>query len=312
MNFKASENIRLFGMNVFFNEITNLYNSKKMPTKILLSGKKGLGKSTLAYHIVNYILSENEEYKYDLTRFTINKENKSFKLVQNNTHPNFYLIDLLYDKKNIDISQIRNVISYTYKSSFNVMPRLILIDNIETLNRNSVNALLKIIEEPNQNIYFILINNNEKLILPTLKSRCLTFKINFTFEQSMLVSNQILNRNLLDLINYELINYYTTPGEIIDLINFSKEKNIELKDYTLINLLNLLIDNGYYKKNRFIKKLLFNFIELYFLKEYKTSKTKQKLLNFYQNFINKIHNTEKFNLDEESLFLEFKSKLLNG
>ena len=312
MNFKASENIRLFGMNVFFNEIANLYNSKKMPTKILLSGKKGLGKSTLAYHIVNYILSENEEYKYDLTRFTINKENKSFKLVQNNTHPNFYLIDLLYDKKNIDISQIRNVISYTYKSSFNVMPRFILIDNIETLNRNSVNALLKVIEEPNKNIYFILINNNEKLILPTLKSRCLTFKINFTFEQSMLVSNQILNRNLLDLINYELINYYTTPGEIIDLINFSKEKNIELKDYTLINLLNLLIDNGYYKKNRFIKKLLFNFIELYFLKEYKTSKTKQKLLNFYQNFINKIHNTEKFNLDEESLFLEFKSKLLNG
>tara|TARA_B110000027_G_scaffold49010_1_gene53609 strand:- start:116 stop:1054 length:939 start_codon:yes stop_codon:yes gene_type:complete len=312
MNFKASENIRLFGMNVFFNEITKLYNSKKMPTKILLSGKKGLGKSTLAYHIVNYILSENEEYKYDLTKFIINKENKSFKLVQNNTHPNFYLIDLLYDKKNIDISQIRNVISYTYKSSFNVMPRLILIDNIETLNRNSVNALLKVIEEPNKNIYFILINNNEKLILPTLKSRCLTFKINFTFEQSMLVSNQILNRNLLDLINYELINYYTTPGEIIDLINFSKEKNIELKDYTLINLLNLLIDNGYYKKNRFIKKLLFNFIELYFLKEYKTSKTKQKLLNFYQNFINKIHNTEKFNLDEESLFLEFKSKLLNG
>ena len=310
MNFKASENIRLFGMNVFFNEITNLYNSKKMPTKILLSGKKGLGKSTLAYHIVNYILSENEEYKYDLTKFIINKENKSFKLVQNNTHPNFYLIDLLYDKKNIDISQIRNVISYTYKSSFNVMPRLILIDNIETLNRNSVNALLKVIEEPNKNIYFILINNNEKLILPTLKSRCLTFKINFTFEQSMLVSNQILNRNLLDLINYELINYYTTPGEIIDLINFSKEKNIELKDYTLINLLNLLIDNGYYKKNRFIKKLLFNFIELYFLKEYKMN-TKKSLLSIYHNFINRIHNTEKFNLDEESLFLEFKSKLLN-
>jgi len=29
-------------------------------------------------------------------------------------------------------------------------------------------------------------------------------------------------------------------------------------------------------------------------------------------FMSKIHNTEKFNLDEESLFLEFKSKLLNG
>ena len=37
-----------------------LFNEKKMPNKILLTGKKGLGKSTMAYHIVNYILSKNE------------------------------------------------------------------------------------------------------------------------------------------------------------------------------------------------------------------------------------------------------------
>ena len=49
-----------------------------MPPKILLSGKKGMGKSTLAYHIINYILSENEEFKYDVNKLTINVENKSF------------------------------------------------------------------------------------------------------------------------------------------------------------------------------------------------------------------------------------------
>ena len=38
--------------------------------------------------------------------------------------------------------------------------------------------------------------------------------------------------------------------------------------------------------------------------------TQIPLINFYQKFIKKIYNTEKFNLDEESLFLEFKSKLL--
>ena len=109
-----------------------------------------------------------------------------------------------------------------------------------------------------------------------------------------------------------MINYYNTPGEVIGLINFSKEKNIDLRNYTLITFLNLLIDNGYYKKNKFVKNLLINFIELFFLKEYKLSKAKKHLLNFYYEFITKIHNTEKFNLDEESLFLEFKSKLLNG
>ena len=311
MKLEPSENTQLYGMNNFFEEIKNLYHKKKLPTKILLSGKKGMGKSTLAYHIINYFLSINEDYKYDSNKLTINKENKSFKLIQNNSHPNFYLIDLLNDKKNIDVAQIREMIIYTNKSSFNNMPRFILIDNIENLNKNSINALLKIVEEPNENIFFFLINNNEKYILPTLKSRCLTFNINFTFNQSMHVSNQILDKNIFDLINFDLINYYNTPGEIIHLINFSKEKNIDLKDYTLISFLHLLIDAGYYKKNKFVKDLLVNFIELFFLKEYKLSTTKRSLFNFYHNFMIKIHNAEKFNLDEESLFLEFKSKLLN-
>jgi DNA polymerase-3 subunit delta' len=312
MNLKPFENTQLYGMNDFFNEIITLYNEKKMPTKILLSGKKGLGKSTLAYHIINYILSNTENFKYDLNKLTINKDNRSFKLLQNNSHPNFYLIDLLNDKKNIDVAQIREMITYTNKSTFNNMPRLILIDNIENLNKNSVNALLKVVEEPNENVFFILINNNEKYILPTLKSRCLTFNINFTFNQSMHVSNKILHENIFELINPDLINYYNTPGEIINLINFSRDKNINLKEYTLITFLNLLIDNGYYKKDKFVKNLLINFIELFFLKEYKLSNTKKTLLSYYHNFITKIHNTKKFNLDEESLFLEFKSKILNG
>ena len=312
MNLKPSENTKLHGMNHFFNEIITLYNKRKMPTKILLTGKKGLGKSTLAYHIINYILSKDEDLKYDLNNLSINKNNKSFKLLQNNSHPNFYLIDLLNDRKNIDVAQIREMITYTNKSTFNNMARFILIDNVENLNKNSINALLKITEEPNENVFFILINNNEKNILPTLKSRCLLFKVNFTFEESVNVSNQLVESNIFDIINHDLINYYNTPGEIISLINFSKDKSIDLRDYTLVKFLNLLIENGYYKKNKIIKILLINFIELFFLKEYKLSNTKHSLLNFYYNFINKIHNTEKFNLDEESLFLEFKLKLLNG
>ena len=309
---KPSENTKLYGMNSYFSEITTLYVNKKMPNTILLSGKKGLGKSTLAYHIINYILSKNEDFEYDMNNFTINKENRSFKLLNNGSHSNFYSVDLLNEKKNIDVNQIREMINHTNKSTFNNMPRFVLIDNVENLNKNSVNALLKIIEEPNDNTFFILINNSEKFILPTLKSRCLTFNINFTFNQSMSISSQILNINIFDLINFDLISYYNTPGEIFNLINFANEKKINLKDLSLNEILNLFINNNYYKKNIFVKRLLFNFIELFFLKEYILSDTKNSLLSFYQNFINKIHNAEKFNLDEESLFLEFKSRLLNG
>ena len=99
MNIKSSENRKLYGMKFYFNEWINLYKENKMPNKILFSGKKGVGKSTLAYHIINYILSENEECKYDKKELIINKDNKSYKLLQNNTHPNFYLIDLIDEKK---------------------------------------------------------------------------------------------------------------------------------------------------------------------------------------------------------------------
>ena len=110
MNIKPSENTKLFGLNHYFNEIVTLYNMRKMPNKILLSGKSGSGKSTLAFHVINYILSINEELKYDEKSFQINNINRSYKLIQNNSHPNFYLIDLIDDKKNIDVEQIRRMI----------------------------------------------------------------------------------------------------------------------------------------------------------------------------------------------------------
>ena len=312
MNIKPSQNTKLYGMNSYFLEMTNLYKNNKMPNKILLSGKKGSGKATLTYHIINYILSADEDFKYNVEDLSISSENRSYKLLQNNSHPNFFLVDLIDDKKSIDIAQIRNMITYSNKSSFNDAPRFILIDNIENLNKNSVNALLKIIEEPNTNIYFILIHNNEKKILSTLRSRCLTFKISFSFDETINISNSLLDSDVFNLINYNLLNPYNTVGDIINLINFGNEKKINLKECTVINLLNLLIDNSYYKKNKPIKEMMINFIELYFLKLYKISNSKKKFIKIYQNFIYRIYNVEKFNLDEESLFLEFKTKLSNG
>ena len=76
MHLKPSNNKRLLGMTSFFNEIINLYNKDKMPNKILLSGKKGIGKSTLAYHIINYTLSRDEEFSYDEKNQLINLNNQ--------------------------------------------------------------------------------------------------------------------------------------------------------------------------------------------------------------------------------------------
>ena len=209
MDLKPANQTDLFGLHRYLDELIDLYNKKKLPNKILLSGQKGIGKSTLAYHLINYVLSQSEDFSYDINSYKINKENKDYKLIQNGSNPNFNPIDVLPEKKTIDIDQIRNLIKKINKSSFNNKPRFVLIDNIEYLNINSVNALLKNLEEPNNNIFFILISTQKK-IFPTLKSRCLQFKISLNNLESFNVLNKILENNVYEYINKDLINYYFT------------------------------------------------------------------------------------------------------
>ena len=154
MNLNPSTQINLFEHKEIFNQLYKLCKNGTWPNKILLSGEKGIGKSTFAYHLTNYIFSLSEENKYDFENNCVDVNNYSYNLILKNTHPNFFLISNDADKNNIQISKIREMINFTNKSSFNNLCKIILIDNIELLNANSVNALLKIIEEPNNNIFF--------------------------------------------------------------------------------------------------------------------------------------------------------------
>jgi DNA polymerase-3 subunit delta' len=309
MNLNPASQLTLYGHHFEFCNFINLYKNKKLPNKILLSGEKGIGKSTLAYHIINHILSFNEDHSYDEKNFKINPENKSYKLILNKSNPNFISIDVDEDKKSIDINQIRNLILTLNKSSFNTKPRLVLIDNIELLNINSVNALLKILEEPNKNIYFILINNHKK-ILPTLRSRCLNYNIHLKSEESFDISSKILGGNVKDLIHDQMINTYSTPGSMINLLNFANTNNVDLTEINLKDFIKKIITEKKYKKDQFVKQLLYSLIELYFRKN--TSLKNINLLKIQNYFLKKINNTKIFNLDDETLLMEFEERVLNG
>src|SRR6056300_1138328 len=255
---------KLYGLEKYFDELVRFYINGNYPNKILFSGQKGIGKATLAFHFINYILTMNDEKKYDIESYQINSESPEFKTINVNEN-----------KKTIDINQIRELIINLNKSSFNKKPRFVLIDNIELLNINSINALLKILEEPNENINFILINNNSK-ILSTLLSRCINFKISLSNNDYLKISNQLLNNDLNNLVSNELINYYFTPGEIYRLVQFSSENDYELSNIDLKNFLKILINDTQYKKNNFINNMMYSLMEFYFRK---LNQSFSKLLN---------------------------------
>ena len=307
-NLEPHNQIELFGLDKSMNELVELFMKDNLPNKILLSGPKGLGKSTLAYHFVNFALSQNEEFKYDLKNFRINPENTTFKTILNKSNPNLIIVDRDPEKKIIDINQIRKLILNLNKSSFNDKPRFVLIDNIEYLNLNAANALLKILEEPNFKVFFLLINSNKK-VLSTLSSRCLNFKINLTNNECLIITEKLLKSKLNKIINKDLISYYSTPGNIFHLIKFGKINDYNLLDLDLKSFLKILIKDNHYKKDSYFKFMIFELIEFYFNKI--NISLSKNVFDKYSYFLKKISNTKKYNLDEELLFSEFDEEILN-
>ena len=300
---------KLYGLEKYFTELVRFYKNGNYPNKILFSGQKGIGKATLAFHFINYVLTINDEKKYDIESYQINSESSEFKTINNKSNTNLITIDVNEDKKSIDINQIRELIINLNKSSFNDKPRFVLIDNIELLNVNSINALLKILEEPNENINFILIHNNRK-ILSTLLSRCINFKISLSNNDYLKISNQLLNNDLNNLVSNELINYYFTPGEIYRLVQFSSENDYDLSNIDLKNFLKILINDTQYKKDNFINNMMYSLMEFYFRK---LNQSYLKSFNEkYSYFIKRISDTKTYNLDKESLFMEFNEEILDA
>ena len=87
---KPINQLNLYGYSFYFNLFIKLFKEVKIPSTILLNGTKGLGKSTFIYHFINYIFSQNEDKKYDISQKRINENNRSYKLVNKNIHPNFF------------------------------------------------------------------------------------------------------------------------------------------------------------------------------------------------------------------------------
>jgi len=306
---------KLFSYDQYFKLFIKLYKNNLLPNNILLSGQSGLGKSTFAYHFINSILSNKEEYSYDFMNFTINPLNRSFRLISKQYHPNFYLVENLADKQSISIKQVKDMINYLSKTSYEKKIKFILIDNAEYLNLHSVNALLKIIEEPNLNTYVIVIHNSSIKLVETLKSRCIEFKVFFSNQEKQKILEKLLiyydlkiDINLLEKIK----SFYDSPGIILNLVKLINEAPIDLSDPNLINVISNLLEFILRNKNITNLNLLQNIIELFFFQELKKTNNKSKISLNYSKVLKSLNSFRKYNIDMNNTFYEIKENIVHG
>tara|TARA_B100001121_G_C18671025_1_gene613844 strand:+ start:520 stop:1446 length:927 start_codon:yes stop_codon:yes gene_type:complete len=300
---------KLFAYNEIFNHLINLDKANKLPSRILISGQEGIGKTTFAFHFINYLFSKNEIYKYNSEKNIINSQSISFSLVKNMSHPNLFLISKNNLKKNIEIEQIRNMINFINKSSFNDKKKIILIDGAENLNSSSSNALLKSLEESSAQNIFILTHNINLKILDTIKSRCINYKLNFDYAKSKSIINNIFDSNTYDLLNNDFKLYSISPKFLINHIIFIQQNGLDLATNDAISIINYIVDKKLYKKDDFVINNFQSYLEIFLMKMY--SKTHD--YRYYDSLLESVFENNlvnKFNLDLDSFFIKFRNKYL--
>ena len=309
---KPKSQLNLYGYESYFKFFNKLYEQDKLPNSILVSGQKGLGKSTFTYHFINFLLSKGEKNEYNRRDYLIDPNNSTYKSIQSGTHANLFILDAI-DGENIKIDQIRKLLLFLNKSTYYKSLKIVLLDNAEYLNTNSSNALLKAIEEPSQDTYFFIINNDSQKIMNTIKSRCIDFVINFNLLEKKNIFNKISQTYSLNFTESDLdiFLYFDTQGNFLKYLSILKNSNFKIsEDY--LSCISYFMDLYSEKTD---PKLL-GFITLFIQNFYNQLSLKNSLFinNYYRN-LNKIlyliDNMKKFHLDKKNLIFSIDKIIKN-
>jgi len=240
--FDSKNSLSLFGLDKNFEFISKIYSNQNLPRVIMFSGNKGSGKATLINHFL-YSIFDIENY--DLENLNTSGNSIFLKQFQNNIFSNIIYISGA-DFKSMKIEDIRNLKKIILQSTISNKDRFIIFDDIELFNHNSLNALLKTIEEPSKKNYFFLINNKYKPLLETIKSRAIEIKIFLDESQRLEIIDKLVSYYKLDLV-LNPKSSQLSPGNFVKYNHICKEHDI-LPTNDFVENLTLLIN--LYKKNK--------------------------------------------------------------
>ena len=152
----------------------------------------------------------------------------------------------------IDKDQILNLQEFLSTMSFDGYYKLFFILNAGLMNEQSVNKLLKVLEEPNEKVVGFLISDNSSELLPTLISRCQVLK-NDIDASNVEVDEDIFN-NLCKFKNFNFEDYIKFKV-VVSKLDKVVINNLFLKYLAYLDNEN---DIFYLKVNAFLNNIRYN------------------------------------------------------
>ena len=264
----------------------NEANQDKVSASYLFYGDKRVDLLSYALMFSKMIMTKNIQNDAE--------KEKIEQLIDISQHPDIEIINK--NNENIKIDEVREIIYSSIESSFNSPKKIFILCGIENLRKESSNALLKILEEPPKNVYFILLSRTLNII-PTIKSRTIKFHLSGMNNEELGVSKEI---------------YYFFDGNENDILEFKRQKlsldDIQFQINTVEDILQIVTEMKNYTSGEFAVK---NSLDLT-IKYNKSIELIARRIRFWELenvyfFINEIENELK---KEKEFLIGFLSKII--
>jgi DNA polymerase-3 subunit delta' len=173
----------LYGHAAQESEFLQAFASGRLHHAWMLTGPKGVGKATLAWRLARFLLATPEDdggmfAAPPPTTLDVSPDHPVARRMLQLAEPRHFLLRRGPNDKEtalaqvISIDQVRKMKSFFTLSAADGGRRTAIIDSLDEMNPNAANALLKLLEEPPENVTLFLIAHQPARLLPTIRSRC--------------------------------------------------------------------------------------------------------------------------------------------
>lgn len=221
---------------IVYKTFSNARKNNKVAQQYLIKGAMGTPTLETALFLAKSLLCESDDTFACSTCPTC-------KRFENGNYADFILLDA---KSNVlKVADIEALESRFSSSSLEKSGKMIyIIHHVENMNRESINALLKFLEEPSDNIYAFLTSENEEKVLPTILSRCQHLKLLPVVKEDLL---SVAKNDGIKDEDAEILSCFSS--EISSLNKTLNSEAYEICKNVLLDYLSSLtfsLKNGYY------------------------------------------------------------------
>jgi DNA polymerase-3 subunit gamma/tau len=185
----------LIGQDAMVQTLRNAFKSGRIHHAFILTGVRGVGKTTTARILARAFNYEDENGRRPTLDF--DKEGIHDRAIIEGRHVDVVEMDAA---SNTGINDIREIIDSVKYGPVSAPYKVYIIDEVHMLSTAAFNGLLKTLEEPPPYVKFIFATTEIRKVPVTILSRCMRFDLRR-------VPPDIMNAHLVDLLGREKIDY---------------------------------------------------------------------------------------------------------